>query len=120
MNPRFIQEVHLIRWPWCLMTLAGLIPVIKPFLTDKRSDLPEGIAVFGFFGGAAFLTALSFRRAQRISPAGLLSEGGDQHSEIWSEQMVVLAVAMVAAGLIVCFLQAALGTIVWRDFSVQK
>ncbi len=38
MNPRIVQEVRLIRWPWFLMTLAGLVPVIKLFLTDNNEQ----------------------------------------------------------------------------------
>ena len=45
------------------MTFAGLVPLIGPFLADKKSDWPEGIALLGFFGGAAIATALSFHNA---------------------------------------------------------
>ncbi len=120
MNPRTVKEVRLLFWPWCLMTFAGLVPQIKFFLTDGRSDLPEGVAVFGFFGGAAFLTALSFRPAQLICPPALLSGEGANRHKIWSEKMAVVVVATVCAGLIACFVQAALGTIVWREFSVES
>src|SRR6266487_6270432 len=36
-----------------LMTFAGLVPLIRPFLADRKSDWPEGIALLGLFGGAA-------------------------------------------------------------------
>src|SRR6266446_93139 len=113
MNPRTVQEVRLILWPWCLMTLAGLVPLIRPFLADKRSDWPEGIAVFGFFGGAAILTALSFRHTLRICPPALSADEGVSRRKIWSEKMAVLMVAVVCSGLIACCVQMALGTILW-------
>jgi hypothetical protein len=70
MNSRTVNEVRLLLWPWCLMTLAGLVPLVRLFLTDKRSDWLEGVAVFGFFGGAAIATALSFRNALVSLPGG--------------------------------------------------
>jgi len=93
------------------MTLAGLAPLIKPFLADKTSDWPEGLAVFGFFGGAAFLTAFSFRNALR----NLSSNKSVDHRGSWSEKMIVLAVAMLCAGLIACIGQTIFGTIVWSE-----
>jgi len=62
MKSRTVNEVRWLFWPWCLMTFAGLVPLVGLFLTDKKSDWPQGVAVFGFFGGAALLTAL------RVSP----------------------------------------------------
>ncbi len=144
MNSRTVNEVRLLLWPWCLMTLAGLVPLVRLFLTDKKSDWPEGVAVFGFFGGAAFPTALSFRNALRqfggaslltsrpagtLAPPGfetepppppLLSDNGISRHRIWSEKMAALAVAIACAGLIACLAQIAVGTIVWREFSVEK
>ena len=105
----------MILWPWCLMTLAGLVPLIKPFLADKKSDWPEGIAVFGFFGGAAFLTAFSFRDALRRLATACLSGEVTDRSRIWSEKMILLAVATVCAGLIAFLAQTILGTIVWQE-----
>src|SRR3954470_5294543 len=102
MHPRILQELRLIRWPWCFMTLAGLFPLIKPLLKDTRSDLPEGIAVFGFFGCAAFLTALSFRDALRISALPLTADPEISRCKLWSEKTVVLMTAVVSAGLIAC------------------
>ena len=119
MKPRIVQEVRLIRWPWCLMTLAGLVPLVKLFLTDKKSDLPEGIAVFGFFGGAAVLTALSFRDALRISPLALASEHVISRRKLWSEKVAVLMVAVACAGLIACSGQALSGILPWREINAN-
>jgi len=119
MSPRISKEVRLLFWPWCLMTFAGLVPVVKLFMADKKSDWPEGIAVLGFFGGAAVLTALSFRHALRISPPALHSgEAANQH-KIWAEKMAVLTVGMVCAAFIACFVQTIFGIIVWRELSVN-
>ena len=118
MNSRTVNDVRLLLWPWCLMTFAGLVPLVKLFLTDKESDWPEGVAVFGFFGGAAFLTALSFRQALVICPPALLSDNGISRHGIWSEKMAVLMVATACAGFIACLAQIAVGTIVWHELSV--
>src|SRR5436309_998319 len=98
MNPRILNDARSLFWPWCLMTLAGLVPLIKPFLTDNRADWPLGIAVFGFFGGAAILTALSFRHALRIGPSALLPDDGANRRKAWSEKMAVLMFAVICAG----------------------
>src|ERR1044071_2354164 len=113
MNTRIVQEARLILWPWCLMTLAGLVPLIKPFLADKKSDWPEGVAVFGFFGGAAILTALSFRDAVKNCSLTLLSSDVASCRKTWSEKMVVLIGATVCSGLIAFFAQLSFGAIVW-------
>jgi len=94
------------------MTLAGLAPVARVFLTDKRADWPDALAVFGFFGGAAVLTAMSFRNARSLC---VTSDKDDERRHIWSQKMVVLMVAMICAGFIVCSVQSAFGTIVWRE-----
>ena len=118
-NHRTVKEVRLLFWPWCLMAFAGLVPLAKLFLADRRSELPDAIAVFGFFGGAAILTALSFRPAHQISSTALLSDKDASRRKIWSEKMAVLLLAIVCASLIACFVQTALGTIVWNEFNVE-
>jgi len=106
-----MNEVRLIAWPWFVMTVAALAPLIKLGLTDKKSDWPDAIAVFGFFGGAAVLTARSFR-----SGPWSVSEGG---YKIWTEKMLAITLTGVSAGLIACFVQAALGTIEWEHFQLD-
>jgi len=114
MSSRTVNEVRLLFWPWYLMTLAGLVPLVRLYLTDQTSGWPEAVAVFGFFGGAAFLTALSFHRL----PALLSNVGADRH-KIWSGKMAVLSVAVLCSGLIACLVQTALGAIVWREASAN-
>jgi hypothetical protein len=116
MNARMVNEARLVLWPWCLMTLTGLAPLVKLLLADKQTDWPDAVAVFGFFGGAAVLTALSFRNAQRNCSSELWSGDGKR---IWAEKMATLAVAVFCAGSVACLAQLALGTIAWRDLSVQ-
>ena len=114
MSPQILKEIRLLFWPWCLMTIAGLAPLIKFFLADKQSDWPEGIAVLGFFGGAAVLTALSFRHALRTCPP----ETTHRH-KIWSEKMAVLMVGIICAAFITCVAQTFLGIIVWSEVSIN-
>jgi hypothetical protein len=115
MNLRIAKNMRLFL-PWCLMTFAGLAPVMRVLLTDKRADWPDAIGVFGFFGGAAVLTALSFRDAQRLCS---MPDKDEERGRLWSEKMLVLTVAILCAGLIACFVQTSFGTIVWRDLSVN-
>ena len=103
-----MNEVRLIAWPWCLMTLAGLAPLTKLVLADRRADWPDAVAVFGFFGGAAILTALAFRAAQKIRSSESVSVEGHK---IWSEKMLAITLAVVSAGLIACLAQMTLGVI---------
>jgi hypothetical protein len=117
MNRRLMNEVRLIAWPWFLMTLAGLTPLTKPLLIDKRADWPDAVAVFGFFGGAAILTARSFRATQRILSSESLSEGDHK---IWAEKMLAITSAVVSASIIACLAQTALGTIVWAQFRLHE
>jgi hypothetical protein len=119
MSPGILKEVRLLFWPWCLMTFAGLVPLIKLFLADKKSDWPEGIAVLGFFGGAAVLTALCFCHALRICPPTPHSGEAISRHKIWSEKMAVLMVGIVCAGFIACLVQTVFGIIVWSELSVN-
>src|SRR5205807_1718974 len=105
MNPRIVHEARLIFWPWCLMTLAGVAPLIRFALENKRADWPDGIAVFGFFGGAAILTARSFRHAHSAYSSSLLSAVIHDRQKLWSEKMTVLTVAVACASLIACLVQ---------------
>ena len=118
MNPRTANEARLLFWPWVVITIAGLLPAIKPYLSDKRADWPEAISVFGFFGGAAVLTAISFRQALSHNPK-LSSERDADRQTIWWEKMAVLGVAIAVAALIACAVQTAFGTIIWSELSVN-
>jgi hypothetical protein len=92
---------------------------MKPFLGDKRSDWPEGIAVFGFFGGSAFLTALSFSRSEgsgyEAAPFGEI----EYRENGWAEKMTVLTVGVILAGLIACFVQTAFGILDWKELRMD-
>src|SRR3954447_19714802 len=118
MAPQTLNEVRLILWPWCLMTLAGFFPLIRLFLADRTSDWPEGVAVFGFFGGAAIATAFSFGDALGIRAPALFS-GTAAREKIWSGKMTVLIVTTIFAGLIAFFVQMAAGTIAWREINAN-
>jgi hypothetical protein len=98
------------------MTLAGLTPLIRLGLADKRADWPEAVAVFGFFGGAAILTATAFRPARATD---LLQFPSEERPVIWQMKMMVVTGAVVCAGLIACLAQLALGTMSWSEVTVQ-
>ena len=118
MNPKTANEARLLFWPSCVMIVAGLLPAIKPFLRDKQSDWPEAFAVFGFFGGAAVLTAVSFRQVlqlRSISP----SDDENNRCRIWTEKMVLVAVATICASLIVVSAQIAFRAIVLSELNVN-
>jgi len=108
-----MNEVRLIAWPWFLMTLAGLAPLTKFVLADRRADWHDAVAVFGFFGGAAILTARSFRTAQKIRSSESVSVEGHK---AWTEKMLAITLAVVSAGFIACLAQLILGAIDWEHF----
>ncbi len=112
MSHRLMNEVRLTSGPWVLMTLAALAPLTKLMLADTKADWPDAVAVFGFFGGAAILTSLSFHAAQKIRRAE--SVAVDRH-KAWTEKMLAITIAVVSASLVACLAQTALGLIVWRD-----
>jgi len=118
MDPKKANDFRLLFWPWCVMTVAGLLPAIKPFLPDKKSDWPEAFAVFGFFGGAAVLTAMSFRQVLKLRQI-LVSDDENNRRRIWREKLVVLAVATLCASLIVVSVQIAFRAIVLSELSVN-
>ncbi len=115
-SAQIFEEVRLLLWPWCLMTLASLVPLMKFVLPDQRSDWPVGIAVFGFFGGAAILTALSFGRAL---PARVSMDDDVSPREGWTRKMGVLTAAMICTGLIACVVQTVLGNIRWHELNAN-
>jgi len=119
MSPRILKEIRLLFWPWFLMTSAGVVPVMKLWLSDKKSDWPDGVGVLGFFGGAAVLSALSFRQALPIYPSTLDLGEAARRYKIWSEKMAFLMAGMVSAGFIACFVQTVCGVIVWRELPVN-
>jgi hypothetical protein len=120
MNRRTFENARSLFWPWCLMTCAGLLPLMKAPSTDTKSGLAELFAVFGFFGGAAVLTALSFRPSPRTPQAGSLPGEESNPGETWSEKMNVLLVGIVCAGVIVCFVQSAFGVLVWKHLRAHN
>lgn len=116
MDIPIINEARQIFWPWLLMILAGLAPLGKLMLTDKSAEWPDTTAVFGFFGGAAILTALSFRATQKIQSSGPVSA---ERRNVWARKMLMVTLAVVFASLIVCFTQTDLGLIDWPNFRVE-
>jgi hypothetical protein len=71
---------------------------MKPILAHKRADSPDAVAVFGFFGGAAVLSAVPFGKAHMTCSSGTSDEG----RRTWAEKMAAVGVAVVYAGLIAC------------------
>jgi len=111
-----MNEVRLIAWPWILMTLAGLAPLTRLVLANKKADWPDTVAVFGFFGGAAILTALSFRAAQRIRS---FEPQSVERSKLWTRKMLAITLAVVSASLVACLALTALRSIDWKDFQPE-
>jgi len=89
------------------MTIFGLAPLTKAWLTKSQASWPYDVAVLGFFGSAAFLTALSFRRTQQ----------NGNPAEAWSVKVATVAIGILCSGIIVCLAQAAFGILVWREFN---
>jgi hypothetical protein len=120
MNRRVIHEASLLLWPWCLMTIAGLAPLLKLLSMEVDAGLLDDIAFLGFFGGTALLSALVFRQGQSICGPVDLSDEPTWRRRLWADKMAALLIAIISAGATVCLVQGALGTILWRDFGVER
>ena len=90
MNSQIANEVRTIFLPCSVMTLAGLAPLLRLALRGERAEWLDAIAIFGFFGGAAGLVAISFRRALEKSSFTFLSDAASYRNKLWREKMMVL------------------------------
>jgi hypothetical protein len=111
------REVRSLFWPWwVLMVLAGLAPLLKLLWTGADAEYLDGIAVIGFFGGAAIVSASVFApvRGQRLSSGKTVGPTG-----LWARKAVALAAAVFCAGVVACLAQTVVGGIVWAGFKFQ-
>ncbi len=94
---RILKEARALFWPWCAVTIAGVLPLVQP------PSWIEGISVMGFFFGIPLLAALSLGAEFQHRTLPLLLTQPVDRMEIWAEKMVVTVVAVMAATLVSFF-----------------
>jgi hypothetical protein len=78
----------------------------------------EKIAVLGFFGGAAVLSAWAFSPGRRRRQPGSSVETVNA-AELWKEKALALAAAVFGAAVVACLVQAIVGGIVLADIKLD-
>ena len=96
MNQRIIKEVRLLFWPWCLIVITSLLPLLSEALYRFRG-LFFVVATIGFFGGISFLAALSLGGEFQQRTIALLLGQPVARTRIWAEKQAVLLVMLAVA-----------------------
>jgi ABC-type transport system involved in multi-copper enzyme maturation permease subunit len=94
-NPRIIKEVRLLLWPWCLIAVAALLPLLHNTFYWSR-DFITVSCVIGFFAGIPFLAALSFGDEFHHRTLSLLLGQPVDRRRIWREKQTVLILGVLA------------------------
>lgn len=91
---RILKEARPVFWPWCAVTLACVIPLVRP--------LPSiaWVGAVGFFVGIPLLASLAFGNEFQHRTLSLLLSQPVGRMEIWREKMSITVVAVVAAALV--------------------
>jgi hypothetical protein len=115
MDRRVAREFASLVWPWwVLMLLASLAPLVK-FVWAGADFFPlEKIAVIGFFGGAAVLSAWVFAPARRRPSVESVSG-----IQLWKEKGLALAAAVFGVAVVATLVQAVVGGIVLADLTIE-
>jgi hypothetical protein len=118
MDRRFAHELVSLIWPWwVLMLLSGLTPLLKFVWGEADFFRLEKIAVLGFFGGAAVLSASAFNPTRRRPGA---SAEGINARELWVAKGLALAAAIVVAAIVALLVQTVVGGIAWDRLKIQE
>jgi len=98
-NVRIIKEARLLFWPWLLVIVAALTPLVSHALYDLH-ELSTVVCTLGFFAGIPFLAAYSFGAEFQHRTFGLLLGQPDYRTRIWGHKVAVLVPAVLAASLV--------------------
>ena len=88
---RIMKEARAVFLPWCVVCLAGLLPLIH------LTRWTEGFTVFGFFFGMPILATLSFGNEFQYGTLPLLLSQPVDRMVIWREKMGITVVAVLSA-----------------------
>jgi ABC-type transport system involved in multi-copper enzyme maturation permease subunit len=96
-HPQLVKELRPLVLPWIGAVATGSLLAIRPLVQGEGLDgLFMGIAVYGFFGGLAFLTALSFGSEFHERTLPLLLSQPQTRFHLWNQKMLIAAVAVLA------------------------
>ena len=100
---RIRKEARDLFWPWCAVSIAGLLPLLQHRSYSGLSfpEIPrwavEDISFVGFFFGIPLLAALAFGNEFQYRTISLLLSQPVSRMEIWAEKLSVMTVAVAAA-----------------------
>jgi ABC-2 family transporter len=98
-NPQVAKELRPLFWPWVGTILAGSLLVLRPAVGEGvgLEGLLMGVVIYGFFGGMAFLAAVSFGEEFQERTLSLLLSQPVSRQQLWNKKMALLAGAVLAA-----------------------
>ena len=106
MNPtttRLLKEARVLFWPWCLVTIGGVLPLIQQRLhigSSVYGHLLAGIGPLSVFVGFPLLATLSLGSEFQHGTLSMLLTQPVSRMRIWGEKMSVTAFAVSLAAVI--------------------
>ena len=97
---RILKEARPLFWPWCAVSLAGLLPLLQPRLVAGGTNWIEVVHGLGLIVGIPLLVVLSFGNEFQHRTLSLLLTQPVERMEIWREKLSVTAVAVLSAVLV--------------------
>ena len=94
---RILKEARPLFWPWCAVTLACVIPLVRPLHSIGE------VGAVGFFVGIPLLASLAFGNEFQHRTLSLLLAQPVGRMEIWGEKMSITVVAVVSVVLVFSF-----------------
>ncbi len=91
---RLLKEARALFWPWCAVAVAAVLPLVRA----PRSS--ADLIIVWFLLGFLVLATLPFGNEFQHRTLSLLLAQPVERTEIWSEKLSVMAVAVLSAALI--------------------
>src|SRR5215472_12436418 len=91
---RIKKEARALFWPWCVVMVAGALPLLFP-----HSSSAAKIDVLGFFFGLPLLATLSLGNEFYHGTFSLWLTQPASRTQLWGEKMSVMCAAVLSAGL---------------------
>jgi hypothetical protein len=100
---RILKEARPLAWPWCAVTLAGVLPLVPSAPHSIAGNLVQAICLIGFFLGIPLLATLSLGNEFQHRTLAFLLTQPVERMEIWREKLSVTAVAVFSVALLFFF-----------------
>src|SRR5271169_5130273 len=102
---RLFKEARPLILPWCAVTAAALLPLVK------RHEFTTSISLIGFWAGIPLLAALPLGIEFQHRTLSILLAQPVGRMEIWREKLSVTVIAVLSAALVFFF--------VWRAVPLE-